>query len=80
MRGKRVVARTYSGRPVILRVWEEDETRVYLVTDELFGKMERHVIGDVSVGFPRCDVFELDSSRLDNDAAEWRSMRPYDSS
>lgn len=60
MKGDIVIVRTYGGVPLIRRVWEEDESGVY-ITDDV--QLKRLLAGGYAIqpiGFPREDVFRFD--------------------
>jgi hypothetical protein len=69
MQGDRVIVRACGGIPLIRRVWEETESKVYITDDSHF---ERLLAGDEEVypiGFPREDVFRYElalATRVDN--------------
>jgi len=82
MRGQRVVCRDVNGIPLVRRVWAISEKKVY-VHDE--ANFFRHGSGEEylePVGFPREDVFVLDSGgdAISDVAAArgftWGDMRP----
>ena len=57
MRGDIVIVRTFGGKPAERRVWDTNDSLVYVTTDEEFAKL---VVGKPAlqpVGFPKEDVF-----------------------
>jgi hypothetical protein len=79
MRGSLVIARDYSGTPLVRRVWESCSKLIYLSEDGEFQKLSTGGCALSPVGFPVEDVFVYDPvvfEKLAGGLLEWGSLRP----
>ena len=76
MRGEIVVAKTFTGKPAVLRVWDYDDYAVYL-TDERGLKDIEAGEEVVPVGFPRADVFSWEKD-IGSTVSDWGALRPWE--
>jgi hypothetical protein len=58
MRGNIVIIRTYGDVPLVRRVWDEDDSAIYITNDEQFQLLTQGKEALQPVGFPREDVFQ----------------------
>jgi len=84
MKGNKVIIRTYGGKPLIRRVWEEHE-KIILITDDIqFGLLESGEEAIMPIGFPREDVFKYDHElamlmehQINKEEWDWGKLVPY---
>ncbi len=57
MRGSLVVARDYSGRPLLRRVWDSDNKVIYLSEESQFQRLMAGLDALRPIAFPMEDVF-----------------------
>jgi hypothetical protein len=60
MKGELVIVRSYGGKPLVRRLWDERETVIYITNDEQFQLLLEGKGGLEPIGFPREDVFKYD--------------------
>lgn len=82
MRGERVVVRDFKGRPVVCRVWDEDQSGVYVVNEEGLKLLQSHEGAAIliPIGFPREDVFEYDPGvvkLVGQESADWSRLNQW---
>jgi len=58
MRGNIVIIRTYGDVPLVRRVWDEDDSTIYITNDEQFQLLNEGKEALEPIGFPREDVFK----------------------
>jgi hypothetical protein len=81
MRGTFVIARTYNGRPLVLRVWDCGLNVIYLSEESQFQQLSTGRRALSPVGFPAEDVFTYDPEKvkdLENGAVEWNSLTRFE--
>jgi len=84
MQGDLVIVRAYGGKPLVRRIWAEDETGIYITDDN---QLKRLIAGKSAIppiGFPKEDVFKYDPSlaaAIDdvsgNGGWDWNKLTPF---
>lgn len=57
MKGDLVIVRAFGGKPLVRRVWEVVDDKVYICNEETFQNLLKGFDAFVPVGFPKSDVF-----------------------
>lgn len=81
MRGTIVIARDYSGSPLVRRIWETGGRLIYLSEESQFQQLSTGQVGLIPVGFPVEDVFAYDREAikmLESGSVDWSSLRRFD--
>jgi hypothetical protein len=81
MQGDLVIVRTYGGVPLVRRVWNEDDSYIYITNDEQLELLIKGQKALEPIGFPREDVFKYDpklASEMDrlvkSEKWEWNKL------
>jgi len=75
MRGDTVVVKDCAGKPLVRRVWNEDQGTVYIRTEEEYQKALAGGSALEPVGFPRGDVYEYDPGHLERAGrGDWSAL------
>ena len=80
MRGTLVIARDYSGTPLVRRVWDSGSRLVYLSEETQFQQLSTGNNALIPVGFPAEDVFAYDPKAVEAIASgslDWSSLRIF---
>ena len=79
-----VIIKTYNGTPLVRRVWEENESFIYITNDEQFKHLANGEEALEPVAFPRKDVFQYDpelaslmDKLLENGEWDWNKLLPF---
>jgi hypothetical protein len=81
MRGTLVIARDYSGAPLVRRVWDTGRRLVYLSEETEFQQLSTGRGGLIPVGFPAEDVFAYAPEvmgEIANGSLDWSSLQRFD--
>jgi hypothetical protein len=81
MRGTLVIARDYSGRALVRRIWESGSKLVYLSDERQFQQLSTGKNGLTPVGFPVEDVFVYDPNAVQairDGSLDWSSLQNFD--
>lgn len=77
MRGDLVIARALGNKPIVRRVWDFNTEKVYICTEEKFGRLMKDPDERYPMGFPRQDVFCYDSAlyeQLERNPSVWQRL------
>lgn len=82
MRGDRAIVRDFKGRPVVCRVWDEDQTAVYVVNEDGLKLLQSRegAATLIPIGFPREDVFEYDPDvvkLVGQESVDWSRLNQW---
>jgi hypothetical protein len=80
MRGTLVIARDYSGRALVRRIWENGSKLVYLSDECQFRQLSTGKNALTPVGFPVEDVFAYDPravEAIENGSLDWSSLQNF---
>ena len=81
MRGSLVIARDYTGSPLLRRVWEAGSKVVYLSEESQFQQLSTGREALRPVGFPAGDVFAYDpkaAEAIASGSVDWSSLRKFE--
>jgi hypothetical protein len=79
MRGQLIVVKDVSCIALVVRLWDLNDTGVFIHSEEEFHKRMGGEKALDPVGFPYQDVFEYDEAakeQLEKDSVDWRKLSP----
>ena len=75
--GELVIVRDYAGKPVVCRVCEIADSKVYVASEEEYTNIIKGIESFGPVGFPPEDVFQYDPAVTGGVWVEWSKLQRY---
>lgn len=80
MRGQLIVVKEFNGVPLVVRLWDFNDSGVFIHSEEEFNRRMNGEKPLDTVGFPFEDVFKYDNDakqELKRDRVNWKKLHPF---